>query len=128
MERPGPVNRLNARAYIGLALGYLATTSPAKMFQMMFGAGPSIVSRTLLAGLKYLLLALETLPETDVSWPSINGQRRFSDAIDARYGPPPAVFRGIINALRLFAFLDRLRLQSQNPSDVEDQEFSTTTV
>ena len=92
------------------------------MYQLMFGAGPAVLSRSLTLGLEHLLLALRAMPETAISWPSINGQRRSSDAIDARYGPPPAIFRGARNLLRVFGFLDGLRLQVQQPSDVELQE------
>ena len=119
-RRPGPPNRLNARTHLALALMWLTTTCGQKEFQMSVGAGPAVLSRSLDIGLALLMGALAHAPEAKILWPTKNQQRRFADIIEARYGPPPAVFR---NNTRIFGLIDGTHLLLQNFSDVEKQQF-----
>jgi len=113
--RPGPVNMLDAPAVIALTLAYLGSTTQARLLELVFGVGHAVLSRDLHEGLVELLHALKLMEETEPTIPNAANMARFADAIEAEHGPCP--YPGV----RVWSFLDGLRLLAKEPSDSDLQ-------
>jgi hypothetical protein len=114
--RVGRPTRLDGPALIALALVWLATPAQQKFLQLVFGAGPAVVSRGLRLGLRHLLGALRAMPETDIRWPTPRQMRRYAAAIKRKYGEPP------IAGVNPWGFVDGVRFYINDPNDITIQE------
>lgn len=130
LQRPeephvGRPHLLDTIDVIGLTLRYLTCRGGMDDLQLTFGATPACVSRELRNGLFALVVALPTLPEADVYWPSLSTMIVFSDAIRGagvlgdvegapRWEPPADVYP--------IGFLDGCALPIEAPPTREDEQ------
>ena len=115
-HRVGRPTRLDGYALLALALVWMATPAQQKFLQIVFGAGPAVISRALRAGMRQLLIALRAMPETDIRWPTNRQQRRFAAAILKKYGNAP------VHNVNPWGFVDGLRIRINSCDDVFMQE------
>ena len=113
--RTGPQHMLDSRGVIALTLSYLGSTTQAKMLELVYGVGHSILSRDIRRGMEELVKALRLLPETTPTIPNTKSRKLFAEAIEGEHGPCP--YPGV----KVWGFLDGLRLEMKEPWDQDEQ-------
>jgi hypothetical protein len=103
--------KLRNEAILGLLLTFYCDRMCQKSLCMEFGIPPSTLSRTLLQAEIALDEALDEIPETRFSWPTLEEQREWADKVNSKY---PLV-RG------RWGFIDGKNLRIRKPPDSEIQ-------
>ena len=84
-ERRGRPSLLGPAGALGLALHHVSSTTPQKALCLIFGVTPSTLSATLTRALSSLALALATLPEARISWPTAAQKAGFSAMVTGKF-------------------------------------------
>lgn len=113
--RPGNRHILRGKDMIALALLWLGSQTSMHHLELIFGVGHSVLQRDLKIGLEYLEQALRLMVETACEWPTPQEMLAYALAIEEVRGACP------YPSVRVWGWLDGLRLRMLNPDDPEVQ-------
>ncbi|MCO5112370.1 MAG: transposase family protein [Burkholderiaceae bacterium] len=116
LQRPvvphvGRPHLLDVVDVVALTLRYLGTRGGMDDLQLVFGVTSACVSRELRNGLYALVVALPTVADADIVWPSPATMAVFAQAIRMSDGPPPP------DGVFPIGFVDGCALKIPTPAD-----------
>jgi hypothetical protein len=111
IKEKGRWRRLNPAASLGLALHYLNSTMKQKSLQLIFGAGPATLCRTLKQTLDILLIVLKNMHAARIRWPSRKQCEKYAAMVQERED----------RLENVFGFVDGVYFYVQEPSDPDYQ-------